>query len=51
MMPAPMMSATHWPACFARRKADQQRARRLRLLQDAHRDLGDDAEQTLPSRS
>ena len=28
-------------------KADQQRARRLRLLQDAHRDLGDDAEQAL----
>ena len=28
-----------------RRKADQHRARGLRLLQDAHRDLGDDAEQ------
>ena len=29
------------------RKADHQRARRLRLLQDPHRDLGDDAEQAL----
>ena len=29
------------------RKADQHRARGLRLLQDAHRDLGDDAEQAL----
>ncbi|MGY4348333.1 hypothetical protein ACVWXM_004800 [Bradyrhizobium sp. GM7.3] len=27
------------------READHQRARRLRLLQDAHRDLGDDTEQ------
>ncbi|MHC2750920.1 hypothetical protein ACVIWV_006374 [Bradyrhizobium diazoefficiens] len=31
---------------FDLREADHQRARRLRLLQDAHRDLGDDAEQT-----
>ena len=29
------------------READQHRARGLRLLQDAHRDLGDDAEQAL----
>ena len=32
---------------FRARKADQHRARGLRLLQDAHRDLGDDAEQSL----
>ena len=31
-------------------KADHQRARRLRLLQDAHGDLGDDAEQPLRAR-
>ena len=35
------------PALLARGKADQQRARRLRLLQDAHGDLGDDAEEAL----
>ena len=35
------------PAGFARRKADQQRARGLGLLQNAHRDLGNDAEQPL----
>ena len=29
------------------RKADHQRPRRLRLLQNPHRDLGDDAEQAL----
>ena len=32
------------------READHQRARRFRLLQDPHRDLGDDAEQALRSR-
>ena len=32
------------------RKADQHRARGLRLLQDAHRHLGDDAEAAPPSR-
>ena len=32
------------------READQHRARGLGLLQDAHRDFGDDAEQALPSR-
>ena len=31
------------------READHQRARRLRLLQDPHRDLGDDAEQAFRS--
>ena len=32
---------------FGRAKADQHGARAFRLLQDAHRDLGDDAEQAL----
>ena len=47
MIPAPMIAATQSPACSVCRKAHQQRARALGLLQDAHRDLGDHAEQAL----
>ena len=44
-MPAEMMSATHLPGILVGGKADEHGARRLGLLQDAHRDFGDDAEQ------
>ena len=48
MMPAPMMSRDAFAGILRRRESRPARARaRLRLLQDAHRDLGDDAEQAL----
>ena len=45
-MPAPMILLTHSPASSEEPKPDQHGARAFRPLQDAHGDLGDDAEQT-----
>ena len=45
MMPAAMIEATHVAALVDRGEADQHGARGLGLLQDAHGDLGDHAEQ------
>jgi hypothetical protein len=45
MMPAAMMSATHCAAASLVGKADQQRRAPSPASQDAHGDLGDDAEQ------
>ena len=47
MMPSAMIAATTVAAGLDRREAEQHAARDLRLLEDAHRDLGDDAEQAL----
>ena len=47
MMPAPMMSATHWPPCSLVGKPISSARAVSGFLQDAHRDLGDDAEQPL----
>ena len=44
MMPAPMMAATQAPAASLEFEAEQHRPRAFRRLEQAHGDLGDDAE-------